>query len=156
MMRVPDPSCLHSIPYAGSPVCADCHMDFRDIIDFYRKRHDQILADYKALGDAYLRLRTKIPGAFKTPYGPTDMQVWETTEQALDRLVASATTPAAPQYMSTEYATTISLSPAFLDEVAYVVKPPRWKFWRRPRRVTWQEVAVRGTWQAVADRRAEK
>lgn len=44
-------------------------------------------AEQRALSDAYVRLRAKIPGAFDTPHAPTAEQVWDVTEKALDRLV---------------------------------------------------------------------
>ncbi len=40
------------------------------------------------LSDAYLRLRARIPGAYRTPHAPTPQQVWKVTEDALDAMVA--------------------------------------------------------------------
>lgn len=41
------------------------------------------------LSNAYLRLRSMIPGAYDTPHAPTSQQVWETTENALKRALAT-------------------------------------------------------------------
>lgn len=48
----------------------------------------------KELSNAYVRLRTLIPGALDTPYAPTPEQVWETTERALKNLVDKVMSPA--------------------------------------------------------------
>lgn len=50
------------------------------------------MRDLRALSDAYLRLRSMIPGAFDTPTAPTQTQVWTTTENALNKLALRAAT----------------------------------------------------------------
>lgn len=51
-------------------------------------KHPGIYGDV-ALSKAYVRLRSKIPGAFKTPYAPSAEQVWKITEEALDAMPAA-------------------------------------------------------------------
>lgn len=47
-----------------------------------------IAATTHGLHEAYLRLRSLIPGAFETPHAPTAEQVWTTTEDALKSYIA--------------------------------------------------------------------
>lgn len=43
----------------------------------------------RKVSEAYVRLRSMIPGALKTPHAPTTEQVWETTERSLAELLKS-------------------------------------------------------------------
>jgi len=55
------------------------------------ERFKELLAQERALSDAYLRLREMIPGAFDTPHAPTAEQVWAHTEKCLTALIAPRT-----------------------------------------------------------------
>lgn len=43
--------------------------------------------EYQQLSQAYLSLRTLIPGSFNTPHGPSHEEVWNVTENAAKRVV---------------------------------------------------------------------
>lgn len=44
----------------------------------------------RQLSNAYLKLRSMIPGAYDTPHAPSSEQVWDVTEKALERLAEKA------------------------------------------------------------------
>lgn len=47
------------------------------------EKYKELLETNKALSDAYVRLRTKIPGALLTKYGPSSEDIYELTEKCL-------------------------------------------------------------------------
>lgn len=86
-------------------------------------RREAISAEHK-LSDAYLRLRTNIPGALDTPHAPTAEQVWTTTEAALtalreevERVKAGARDTAEANHAATAHAKADDIAAYFIDTI---------------------------------------
>lgn len=60
-----------------------------DVGDEIARQLQEDERNLRELSDAYLRLRSLIPGAFNTPHGPTSEQVWHQTEKSLRRMKQS-------------------------------------------------------------------
>jgi len=56
-----------------------------ELIDKLADEIERLRKDGAKLSQAYLRLRSLIPGAFDTPHAPSPEQVWDVTERALKR-----------------------------------------------------------------------
>lgn len=51
------------------------------------EKYEELLRSTKVLSDSYVRLRTKIPGALLTNWGPSPLEIYTLTEDCLSKLL---------------------------------------------------------------------